>query len=387
MRLLGAWLVFLVHTPLYWITRVTPRRTDLWVFGAWFGDEYADNSRYLAEHIRREHPSVTCVWLCRSHEVVERAREDGLEACLMFSLKGYWYSARASVGFICTGRFDINFFVRPTTVINLWHGIPLKKVVADDTVSRVPLLKRALFATFPHFDIHRLPLTVSSPLEASIMSGAFKLPAEQVHVTGAPRNDRLHRRSTGGGGPVRVAYLPTHRGGGSAEIHPLTSLDLTRAADVLARLGAELLIKVHYYHAAALSLPDNDFVRLVTGESLGQDTYGFLDGVDILITDYSSVYLDFLVTDRPIVFAPFDIDSYTEVDREFYWDYESVTPGPKCSSWGQVFTALEQYIKDPGADGDERERVRAMFHAHLDGHNCARVVSLAERLSGASIPA
>ena len=139
MKLLGAWLVFLVHTPLYWVTRVTPRRTDLWVFGAWFGDEYADNSRYLAEHIRREHPSVTCVWLCRSREVVERARENGLEACLMFSLRGYWYSARASVGFICTGRFDINFFVRPTTVINLWHGIPLKKVVAetDRTASNV----------------------------------------------------------------------------------------------------------------------------------------------------------------------------------------------------------------------------------------------------------
>ena len=127
MKLLGAWLVFLVHTPLYWITRVTPRRRDLWVFGAWFGDEYSDNSRYLAEHVRREHPSVTCVWLCRSREVVERAKEDGLDACLMFSLRGYWYSARASVGFICTGRFDINFFVRPTTVINLWHGIPLEE--------------------------------------------------------------------------------------------------------------------------------------------------------------------------------------------------------------------------------------------------------------------
>ena len=378
-KYLAVAIVFAVNTPLYLITRRTPRDPNLWVLGAWFGKEYADNPRYLAEYIRREHPDVKCVWLCTSVEAARLARSHGLPAFHIFGLRGYWYTMRASVAFTCTGRFDINYFVRPPVVINLWHGIPLKKVAADDDITNIPLGKRLVFKVFPYFASLDLPVTVSSEREATVMSSAFRIPRSKVFVTGSPRNDVLTRRPMRRAG-IKIAYLPTHRGEGAVDIHPLSDLDIDAAEKVLAALDAELLIKVHHYHADHFSMIESDRVHLVGGPDIGHDTYGFLDDVDVLITDYSSVYLDFLLTDRPVVFAPFDIESYTVEDRRFNWPYESVTPGPKCSTWAEVFDAISGLARGFDDWVEARARVRSLFHEHENGGNSARVYELGRSL-------
>jgi len=45
---------------------------------------------------------------------------------------------------------------------------------------------------------------------------------------------------------------------------------------------------------------------------------------DILITDYSSIYIDFLLTNKPIVFYAYDIKNYLSKDRELYFNYNNV---------------------------------------------------------------
>ncbi|GAB3248707.1 CDP-glycerol glycerophosphotransferase family protein [Nocardioides dilutus] len=379
LRYLAVAVVFALNTPLYLISRVTPRDRALWVFGAWFGKEYADNPRYLAEFIRTAYPTVRCVWLCKSEEAARLAREHGLVACKLFSIRGYWYTMRAAIAFTCTGRFDINYFVRPPVVINLWHGIPLKKIVADDDITAIPWGKRAVFRAFPHFSTLDQPVTVSSDAEAAIMASAFRIPRSKVFITGSPRNDVLSTRPMRRSG-IKIAYLPTHRGEGAVAIHPLTQLDLDAAETILARLDAELLIKVHHYHARHFSMIQSDHVRLIGGHDIGHDTYGFLDDADILLTDYSSVYLDYLLTDRPVIFAPFDLNSYVVQDRELNWDYADVTPGPKCTNWPEVFDAVTQAILDPHQWSAERARVRDLFHAHRDRRNAERVFHLGLRL-------
>ena len=53
-----------------------------------------------------------------------------------------------------------------------------------------------------------------------------------------------------------------------------------------------------------------------------------LSSVDVLITDYSGVFVEFLVTDKPMIFLPYDKDEY-EADRGFWFDYNQVIPGPQ----------------------------------------------------------
>ncbi|MCR9583669.1 CDP-glycerol glycerophosphotransferase family protein, partial [Vibrio alginolyticus] len=99
----------------------------------------------------------------------------------------------------------------------------------------------------------------------------------------------------------------------------------------------------------------------------------YLNNYDVLITDYSSVYIDYLLTDKPIIFVNGDIDSYLTEDRELYYDYNSVTPGIKCSTWNDVISAIE-IIKTRGDTYHaERQKVRDCFHFYYDGNSSQRV--------------
>lgn len=103
------------------------------------------------------------------------------------------------------------------------------------------------------------------------------------------------------------------------------------------------------------------------------DVYDVLREFDFLITDYSSVYFDYLLTDKPIIFAPFDMEDYVENDREFYYDYDDMTPGPKARNWGQVLSLIEEAIVSPEKYKSERQRVRSLFHKYLDDKSSERV--------------
>jgi len=92
-----------------------------------------------------------------------------------------------------------------------------------------------------------------------------------------------------------------------------------------------------------------------------------------LITDYSSVYFDFLLTDRPIIFAPFDYDSYIAKDRELYYDYDKVTPGPKCKDWDEVLDWIEKFKTNPSLYQKERAKAKDKFHKYKDNKNSRRV--------------
>ena len=103
------------------------------------------------------------------------------------------------------------------------------------------------------------------------------------------------------------------------------------------------------------------------------DVAEILPNTDILITDYSSVFFDFLLTNRPIIFAPFDYEKYITKDRELYYDYDEVTPGPKCKNWEEVLEWIVKFKENPNLFKEEREEVKNRFHKYQDGRNCERV--------------
>ena len=63
-----------------------------------------------------------------------------------------------------------------------------------------------------------------------------------------------------------------------------------------------------------------------------------------MITDYSSIFADFLLLDRPIIFSNFDHENYINKERALYWNYEEVTPGHKASDWNSIISALNEIL-------------------------------------------
>ncbi|MEM4782150.1 MAG: CDP-glycerol glycerophosphotransferase family protein, partial [Halalkalicoccus sp.] len=104
----------------------------------------------------------------------------------------------------------------------------------------------------------------------------------------------------------------------------------------------------------------------------GSDVYPLLRETDALVTDYSSVYFDFLLLDRPVAFYAYDRERY-EKRPGFYVEYDEVTPGPVAETFDELLGALDLVLDSPEAHAAERERVRAMAFDHADDRSAERV--------------
>lgn len=168
-----------------------------------------------------------------------------------------------------------------------------------------------------------------------------------------------------------------------SEFDLLRGLDVNELQACLERLCAVMFIKMHYFHRNSRpileGIGDESRVRWLDEEEL-PDVNKMLPHVDVLITDYSSVYLDYLLLNRPVIFAPFDRDRYLATDREFYEAYDAVTPGPKCANWLEVIAELTKCLNGHDVYEDARRSLRGRYHAHMDTANCRRVVEAAKEL-------
>ena len=75
------------------------------------------------------------------------------------------------------------------------------------------------------------------------------------------------------------------------------------------------------------------------------DPYVFLKHADVLVTDYSSIYFDYILTGKPIIFFDYDLKEYLHDSREMYFDYNSVTPGDKAENYSELKLSLIKACK------------------------------------------
>jgi CDP-glycerol glycerophosphotransferase (TagB/SpsB family) len=345
----------------------------------------------LFEYVNEKQPETTAVWLSKNEKVRARIRGKGYRCYHPYGVRGLYYSLISEVNVIATSfQSDTHWLWPQKTTINLWHGIPLKKIMYDDTLTSTLTKKRSwLFRATDSAFPYKAPTTdkqvvvVSSADEQANLASAMRLPKEKVLVLGSPRLDALYKPEprTDGDGRKRILYMPTHRGQGQLNIVDLLIADMARIDAKLAEVGCLLYIKLHYYHEAELeSCGEFENILLLRDNDIDQDIYTFLPNVDILITDYSSVYFDFLLTARPIIFAPFDIEQYLTNDRKLYYDYNDVTPGPKCRGWDEVMSWIERLACTPELYREERELMRNRFHRYQDGQNSRRVFAETARI-------
>jgi CDP-glycerol glycerophosphotransferase len=71
------------------------------------------------------------------------------------------------------------------------------------------------------------------------------------------------------------------------------------------------------------------------------DLYLFVRDIDVLITDYSSIYFDFIVLKKPVILAPFDYDFYIKNARSHYFNYNDGMEGIKAYSWKDLYKILD----------------------------------------------
>jgi len=371
---------------LYFFSRFVRKDKNIWIFGALFGGKYMGNSKYLFEYVNRNYPDIRAIWMTRNKQVLELVRSKGYEAYPAYSLKGCWLSMKSKVGVVSHSKIrDLRPFVmtRKARLVQLWHGIPLKKTGFDDTLFAFKklLLFRAGFAVLsficPSFRRRYDLVAATSEENREKFKTAFNVYWDRIKITGYPCNDALFAEKTEetDTGTVEGVYAPTFRGKEGSEFDLLGEygFDVKKIEDFLEKKNIRLYLKLHPFNFSPPHLLEQIEASKHIMFFKEDDIYGSLNRFSFLITDYSSIYFDFLLLDRPIVFAPFDMTDYVKHQREFNYNYNDVTPGPKAKDWDEVLQYIEESLSDPDKYKSERERVRKIFHKYCDGHSSERV--------------
>jgi len=379
MKKLRKIIIYALNISLYVLSKLIPKNNNIWIFGAWFGEKYTDNSKYLFEYVNKNHPEIRAIWLSNNENAIELIRKKDYEVYKIYSLQGYYYCARSYFSFLTIGMADVNMFIPTKYIINLWHGNPLKKIALDDNISyqKNSYMKeflRSLFFPFLKTLSSYTLLTASSETEAINLSSAFGKGIGNILITGLPRNDVFFQKDIKKNVETKtIIYMPTHRNEGELDIKKLFFDDIVHINNKLKELDITLYIKLHYYHMKNMVSLDYSNIKLLFDSDIEQDIYSIINQFDMLITDYSSIFFDFLLTDKPIIFASFDYDEYISSDRELYYSYKDVTPGPKCKNWNEVLLWIEKFHNNVNLYLDERIKIKDIYHQYQDGNFSKRV--------------
>ena len=393
----------LATLPLYaagrLLTLLVPRSRDEWVFGCavGIGDGALALWNVAAADGRR------AVWLTGTTREARDAAARGIPSIPKRSLRGLWRTARARVIVVTHGFGDVNrYAVSGAFVVQLWHGIPLKRIGLDSpetlrvpgVIARTPLAgpARALLRVMFRGAARRIRLLpAASHLVRGRLESAFGLPDASVPVTGEPRVDVLSRGTAderrsqaraaidravarGHSAARLVLYAPTWRDGATDPAVP-TPAEWERIVEVLTRHDATLLVRSHPLGAGDYTPPfATDRVQSL-GSSVVPDVTPLLPGLDALVTDYSSLVFDASLVPLPTLFLAPDVDDYAR-RRGFYGTYGDVAGDGWAVDWTDAAAQLDALLGDPGEHARRVARAAALsarVHSHRDGRNAERV--------------
>jgi CDP-glycerol glycerophosphotransferase (TagB/SpsB family) len=102
------------------------------------------------------------------------------------------------------------------------------------------------------------------------------------------------------------------------------------------------------------------------------DPYTFLKEIDLLITDYSSIYSDYLMLNRPSVLFPFDFEEYSQDTRECYFEYDEYMPETKAYNMQELMDSIDMVFENDLCSKGRLE-LRSRIFATADGHSSKRL--------------
>lgn len=356
------------------------KEPDVWVFGAVRGEKYMDNAKYLFEYVNNN-TSITAVWLSNSSEVISHLNQKGYKAFYMHSKEAMRYALKARVAIIThrgsSEKADLPFyaFSKKTDIIQLWHGMPLKKIAYDDKLysfthdeSSVQYkirekIKKIFFPFTQYMNTPSLMIALSTEMQ-NILAQAFRINKKNIAITGFPRNDYLIKTPEKKSTTTKIIYAPTFRNieGSVFNIFESYEFKTGQIDTFLQDSEAELHIKLHPFN-----MPPRSLIKEINNAKNikffnNDDIYSELNAYSILITDYSSIYFDFLLTEKAIIFTPFDKETYLNDDRELYYDYDETTPGPQAKNWAEVINLIKLFLTTPDFYQKERIAAKERFH-------------------------
>lgn len=333
-----------------------PINKNTFVFESFNGRGYSDNPKYLYEYLYRTFPEYQYYWVVNDLDTdipgpATKVKRLSKEYYDVYARSEYWIS---------NTRLPNNLKKRTgQTYIQTWHGTPLKKLVLDMENVKLPNTTTLEYKLKFLKESERWDYLISpNDYSTEIFSRCFNVPKSKILTTGYPRNEMLLKRKDDkiycdniknklniSEDNKVILYAPTWR---DSEYSTDGNYSFNLQFDIDAFLkktdkNTVLLLRLHYLIAEKIELPDHPRIKNVSAYDDIADLYLISD---LLITDYSSVFFDFSILNRPIIFFSYDLDLYRDELRGFYLDYYTQLPGPICKTNEEIIYNINKLLAD-----------------------------------------
>lgn len=362
------------------VIKVDPK---LILFTAFNGSAYSDNPRYIFEYMLEDeqYRDYQFIWAFKDKQLIE-----GSKTVKFNSIKYYYYLSKAKY-WVFNAKMAPYYYKKSSQVyLQTWHGTPLKRLGHDivdngTTYYRSKQSYQQMVKSYDNDSRHWDYLIASSPFSCQVFSTAFVFSKEKMLKIGYPRVDYLLTVTNENILELKqryhlpldkkiILYAPTWRDqsfGNNGYTFEL-SVDFYKWQEVL---GDEyvILFKPHYLISNSYQCPEElrDFVYLMAANEDINDAYLISD---ILITDYSSVFFDYAVLNRPIYFYMYDFAYYEQELRGFYLDVPDELPNDIV----KTEASLLQQLQADKFDFKRLARFNQKFNPWYDGLGLEKLI-------------
>ncbi|CAH6794866.1 CDP-glycerol glycerophosphotransferase [Vibrio chagasii] len=342
---------------------------DRVIFNSEFNTEFNHNTKYLFLYFLEEYPQYEIKFVLNDSERRKLLTDKygdhfissvGLKEILYILKAKTWITSSLETP---TGGIYLN---RGRNVFHLGHGAPLKNVGLSEGYGnwKKKIYYRVLRDNFSYF-------LSTSEMFSENWSRCIGTPKHNVIVSGQARSDLILSTSQNGdkiSNSKSVLYAPTWRPFSDTELFPFADKNLRVLNDNLVRLDIVIYLRLHpNFDSQCLDEYDEFNNIKVLGRDSIDDINEALGKFDLLITDYSSIYIDFLLTKKPVLFLPYDQKQYSEIIG-FSIDYSENTPGPKPTSQHNFVEELDKLINIKSYYALERKKVNDRLNEVQENH-------------------
>lgn len=243
-----------------------------------------------------------------------------------------------------------------TVYLNTWHGFPVKGSGYNG------LRKVEDFSYIDYF-------TVAGEFDKNFYKECFLIPDSHFLMTGFPRMDELYNVREEEIQVIKkrlniplykkvIMYAPTWRdsgdGGKTYSLKP--PIDIYKWEEVL-KDEYVMLMRLHPYTNKLMGFKFNEFVRDYSTYQVVND---LLKITDILISDYSGIFFEYAVLERPIICFGYDYEAY-EKERGYGMNLEKEMPNGVLNSEDEVISLIINMNYS-----DECKKTKALKEKYLE---------------------
>ena len=286
-------------------------KNNTFLFCSYEGTKYDDSPKAIFDYLREVYKGDIFRYVWAFQQPIKFILGSDIKIVKLYSFRFFYECLRAN--YIISNAVvapRLNFIGSKTIYLNTWHGTALKKIGKDRKITSNNFCPRGTCIV----DI----MTAQSQYDIEIFSRAFMIPKERFILTGMPRNDELIKYSNLDILKIKeelsipsdkkvILYAPTYRNyeydENKREYIEDSPIHFSKWQQVL---GDEyvVLFRAHYYIAKILVKNlDSDFVIDVSS----YHSINNLIAVSyLLVSDYSSIFFDYSITEKPMLCYPYD---------------------------------------------------------------------------------